>query len=163
MILKVAVLLFSLSLISFSTHAEEIHTNSHKFEDLFIWKISDELKLSVPDEKAFSDLIRKLNQKKADLNEQVQATLKKLSESKDKKEREKNLTEYKTQVKKLGQIAIDEVDQIKKALGEEKAAKYFVLKNELANQFKARLANPGANPDSKPKVDLPSPKVIEEQ
>ena len=30
-------------------------------EDLFIWKISDELRLSVREEKSFSDLIRKIN------------------------------------------------------------------------------------------------------
>lgn len=161
--LSVFILVF-LVFTSLRTHAEESRSSNpptnHKFEDLFIWKVSDELKLSVPEEKAFSDLVRGLNQKKTDLNEQMQVTLKKLALAKDKKERDKALSEYKTEVKKIGKIAIDEVDQIKKVLGTEKAAQYFVLKNDLANQFKAKLVNP--EPD-KSKSELPAPKVIEEQ
>jgi hypothetical protein len=157
---------------SLSTHAEESRPPNHKFEDLFIWKVSDELKLSVPEEKSFSDLIRSLNQKKASLSDQIQDTLKKIAaggtapematgkSSVHKKSMDKILNEYRSELKALNNLNVEEIDQVKKILGSEKAAQYLVLKNDLANQLRSKLLNSDAD---KSKTDLPTPKIIEEQ
>lgn len=143
------------------TRAEESHQTNHKFEDLFIWKVSDELKLSVPEEKSFSDFIRGLNQKKSQLNDQIQETLKKLSATtSQKKATDQLVAQYRTQLKALNNLNVEEIDQIKKILGSEKVAQYLVLKNDLATQLKAKLSAPDP---TKPKTDLPAPKIIEEQ
>lgn len=183
--LSVFILVF-LVFTALSTHAEELRPANHKFEDLFIWKVSDELKLSVPEEKSFSDLIRSLNQRKSSLNDQIQATLKKISaaspassastagaanvastasaevaaKNAHKKSMDKTLSEYRSELKALNNLNIEEIDQVKKILGSERAAQYLVLKNDLANQLRSKLMNPDTD---KSKADLPLPKIIEEQ
>jgi len=58
-------------LFGFRTYSQENKKN--QIEDIFIWKMSDELKLSAAEEKQFSEIYRKLNQKKSNLqNELVQ-------------------------------------------------------------------------------------------
>lgn len=131
----------------------------NRVEELFIWKISDEMKLSVPDEKAFSDLFRKMNQKKAESNEEIQSILKKLSESKDLKDKEKLLKEHRKALKAYNDLTMEEVDQIQKLFGSEKAAQYFVLKNDLTNKLKSMLASP----EKAAKTPLPPPRIIEEK
>jgi predicted membrane chloride channel (bestrophin family) len=128
-------------------------------EELFIWKISDEMKLSVPDEKAFSDFIRKMNQKKSECNDDIQNVLKKLSEAKDLKEKEKLLKEHRKALKVYNDLTLEEVDQMQKIFGSEKAAQYFVLKNDLTNKLKSMLASP----EKAAKTPLPPPRIIEEK
>ncbi len=130
----------------------------NKVEELFIWKISDELKLSVPEEKNFSDFVRGLNQRRAQVNNDLQESLKKMSTSANPKEREKALSEHRKLLKSYSDLSIEEVDRIQKLLGTEKAAQYFVLKNDLTNRLKAMLAMP----EKKPTEKLGPPKVIEE-
>lgn len=130
----------------------------NKVEELFIWKISDELKLSVPDEKSLADLLRGLNQRRAKVNEDLQATIKKMAEARTPKEREKILAEHKKLLKVYADLSIEEVDRIQKMLGSEKATQYFVLKNDLTNRLKSMLAAP----DKKPAEKLGPPKIIEE-
>lgn len=140
--------------------AEDAKANNHKFEDLFIWKVSDELKLSVSEEKTFSDLVRGLNQKRQDLNDAMQGTLKKLKDAKTKVEQTKLIGQYRNQMKQHSQIGIDEIDQIKKILGPEKTAQYLVLKNDLMTQLRSRLAKPESEKD---KPELKAPQLIEEK
>jgi hypothetical protein len=130
----------------------------NKVEELFIWKISDELKLSVPEEKKFSDFVRGLNQRRAQVNDELQESLKKMSASANPKERERALSEHRKLLKSYSDLSIEEVDRIQKLLGTEKAAQYFVLKNDLTNRLKAMLTMP----DKKPMEKLGPPKVIEE-
>jgi hypothetical protein len=172
--LKVAVLFFLLLSFSASTFAntsvtpdflrepaaEDSKSNNHKFEDLFIWKISDEMKLSPADEKTFSELIRGLNQKRQDLNESMQDTLRKLKDAKAKAEQSKLIAQYRDQMKKHSQLGVDEIDQIKKALGPEKAAQYLILKNELMTQLRTKLTKSESDKD---KTILKAPQIIEEK
>lgn len=127
----------------------------NKVEELFIWKISDELKLTVPEEKKLADYVRDLNRRRFRVNEDIQLTLKKLSSNKD---REKILSEHRKLLKSYSDLSIEEADRIQKILGVDKAAQYFVLKNDLTNRLKSMLATP----DKKNAEPLAPPKVIEE-
>jgi hypothetical protein len=147
------VLIYFLSL---STAVGAVESRN-KVEELFIWKISDELKLSVPDEKSLSDLLRGLNQRRAQVNEELQATLKKMATATTQKDREKVLNEHRKLLKSYSDLSIEEVDRIQKMLGSEKAAQYFVLKNDLTNRLKSMLATP----ENRPAQKLGPPKVIE--
>ncbi len=49
-------------------------TKKNQIEDIFIWKISDELQLSAKQEKQFDDIHRSLNKKKSELSEQIKNT-----------------------------------------------------------------------------------------
>jgi hypothetical protein len=73
------------------------------------------------------------------------------------KERDKALAEHRKLLKAYSDLSIEEVDRIQKMLGSEKAAQYFVLKNDLTNRLKSMLATP----EKKPGQKLGPPKVIE--
>jgi hypothetical protein len=133
----------------------------NRVEELFIWKISDEMKLSVPEEKAFSDLIRALNQKRHAANESLQNTLKKMSDAKSLKEKEKLLSDHRKHLKTYNDLSVEEADRIEKLFGAEKATQYFVLKNDLTNRLKSMLAAPEKPAPSAEK--LAPPKLIEEK
>lgn len=117
------------------------------------------MKLSVPDEKSLTDLIRGLNKKRADANEKLQSTLKALSEAKDNKEKEKLLKEHRKALKAYNDLSLEEADQIQKIFDVNRAAQYFVLKGELTNKLKTLLASP----EKGSQAPLPPPQVIEEK
>lgn len=130
----------------------------NRLEELFLWKIADELSLTIPEERAFGDLFRKQSEQKLILNNDIQETLKHMSDAKTKPEKEKLLSSYRKLLKRYQDLNLDEVDQVSKIFGTEKATKYFALKNDLNNQLKNLIATPNAI--DKPKAMEP-PKVIE--
>jgi len=140
--------------------------SKNRVEELFIWKISDELKLSIPEEKKVSDLIRKLNEKKSKSGDDIQENLKRLAEAKALKDKEKLLAEQKRLLRSYNDLSLEEADQIQKILGVNKAAQYFVLKNELTNKLKTVLLSP-ENSKATEKIEkaekLAPPLIIEEK
>ncbi len=149
---------------SFSTSpARGIASESrNKIEELFLWKISDDLKLSVPEEKALSEFVKSQTNKKNKLNEETQENLRQISlAGGDAKKLEKLLVEHRRLLKSYNDLSIQELDQIQKKLGAAKAAQYFVLKNDLTTRLKTLLASP-EKPGS-PAAKLSTPQVIEEK
>ncbi len=142
--------------------------HSSRIEDLFIWKISEELKLSVKEEKSVSELISQLNQRKSLANEKIDGIIQKLAAVESEKEQRKYLKEYRTALVDYNKISTDEVDKVQKLLSSEKTAKYFVLKSDLSKKIRNLLAVPERAHEhslDRVKVDKPSmgdPKIIEE-
>lgn len=132
----------------------------NRVEELFIWKVSDELKLSVPEEKSFAEMIKGLNQRRSLVNESLQDILKQLSESKTTKEKEKLLSDQKRQLRNYNELSLEEADRVQKLFGIDRAAQYFVLKNDLTNRLKTVLASPEK---TTPPKKLGPPQVIEEK
>ncbi len=157
----------------FHSQARAISSSKNRVEELFIWKISDELSLSVPEEKSFSKLVRELNLKRNQTNEKIQANLKSLAASANPKEQEKLLNEQKKLLKSYGEIPVEEIDKVQKMFGPKKATHYFVLKNEMASKLKLafsspdRLSNNGTevmpSEAAQVKMKLPPPQVFEEK
>jgi hypothetical protein len=157
-----AQLKFLLILLLFPFFVSAVETRS-RVEELFIWKISDEMKLSVPDEKSFSELIRGLNHKKSKTNEEIQSVLKKLSKASERKEKEKLLLEHRRLLKSYNDLSLEEVDRIQKIFGIEQAAKYFVLKNDLTARLKSLLAVPEKPNQPIAPEKLVPPQIVEEK
>lgn len=130
----------------------------NRVEELFIWKISDEMKLSVSEEKNFADLVRELNRKRSESNEKIQKIIQKMAVAKNSKDREKLLKEHRGALKSYGDLNLEEADRIQKLFGMDRSATYFVLKNDLTNRLKTMLAAP----EKPAKAPLPPPQVIEE-
>jgi hypothetical protein len=145
-----SIILFSSSLLASETR--------NKVEELFIWKISDELKLSVAEEKSLAEMIRTFNQRRARVNEDLQETLRKMSSAQSATDREKTLAEHRKHLKSYSDLSIEEADRVQKIFGTEKASRYFVLKNDLTNRLKTMLAAP----EPKTAEKLGPPKIIEE-
>lgn len=135
----------------------------NKFEELLIWKLSDDLKLTVGEEKKFSQWMRDLNHKKNEINGQIEELVQSLAElnsnnknSLKKNENEKLLIEYRRLLKSYNELSIKEVDNLQKIIGVEKTGQYLVFKSDLTNKLKQMLT---PNEKSAP---LPPPKVIQE-
>lgn len=136
----------------------EPHLRKNHIEDIFIWKISDELKLSVQQEKKFSDINKRLNKKKADLNKKIQESIQNLNENSP----EINLTEHRKLLSEYNQISIREFDEIKSLLGAKKFAMYLKIKNELTSKVKSILIGEKGE-ERKNEKKLPPPRVIIEK
>lgn len=139
--------------------------DKNKFEELLIWKLSDDLKLTVSEEKKFSEWMRELNHKKAAINNQIESVVRSLSElsannkislKNNDKEYDKLLIEYRRLLKSYNELSIKEVDNLQKIIGVNKTGQYLVFKSDLTNKLKQMLT---PNEKTSP---LPPPKVIQE-
>ena len=145
--------------------------NSNRVEDIFIWKISEELKLNIKEEKKLADIIKTISSEKNKVASEMEQQILDLSKANDSKSKQKIMTEYKLALKKYSDFATKELEQIQKVIGEEKLAQYLVVKNDLTARIRSMLASPEkvkpdnrpqAEPDFVPVKDLPEPKYIEE-
>jgi hypothetical protein len=59
--------------------SSELETKKTYIEDIFIWRMSDELNLTASEEKKFTEIHKDLNKKKSDLNKEIQEITQSLS------------------------------------------------------------------------------------
>lgn len=133
---------------------------SNKIEDLIIWKFSDELKLSAIEERKFVKFFQELSAKKSKLEKKNSELIEKLKEVKTKAELEKSLKAFKKNASLIEHLSIEEVEQIEKLFGAEKARQYLVLKFDINRKLRELSVSTKSNEGDK-KV-LPPPKIIEE-
>ncbi len=132
----------------------------NQLEELLIWKMSDELKLTAQEEKKFSEVLRRLNDRKSILNNSLKDSLVKLKQSSS-KEQEKELKRYRQVLSDYNRLSLEEFDSLQPLLGAERMIKYLDIKQDLANRIKSMLLAPESTPTKNKK--LPAPKVIEEK
>lgn len=125
-------------------------TDRNRFEEMFIWKMSEELDLEVKEEKKLSEIIKTNNRLRAKISLDTEEVLKRLGSAKNKNERELLLGQYKKLLAQNSQLLLNEVDQLNREIGIDKAAKYFVLKNEMAQKLKSLVMTPDKNRSNKP-------------
>lgn len=142
-----------LVLFSFQAFAEE---KKNQLEELFIWKTSDELKLSTSEEKKFTDIVKSLNKRKAELNQSLHDSVDRLATLKTTKEKETELGKYRKVLGTYNKISEEEYDKLKPILGTERLVQYLKIKQDLTGRIKSMLANPEKE---KQKPQLPPPKV----
>jgi len=153
-------ILFSLPLAVQSAAAPTVKKNS--VEDIFIWKVSDELKLSAADEKKFADIHRDLNKQKMQLATQLQ----KLSfQSKENPQLPQSkasdiIKSYKKTLIAYNNLSVQELDQMKALLGDKKYLDYLALKQDINLKLKSLVL--GEESKAKP-AKLPPPQIIEEK
>lgn len=167
---------FVTSIIAVSSHgASEIETKKTYIEDIFIWRMSDELKLTANEEKKFSEIQKTLNKKKAELNKEIQEATQSFGEiSSAEAEATANsavsapsstvglqsldakLKKLRRNIKDYNQISLDEFDAMKKLLGTKRFSSYLQIKSDLTSKVKSLLSE-DKNVE-KPK-DLMAPKL----
>jgi hypothetical protein len=143
--------------------ASEVEAKKSYIEDIFIWRMSDELKLSAEEEKKFTAIHKDLNKKKAELNKDIQE----LMAAAPKENTESNLKKLRQAIKSYNQISLDEFDSMKKLLGVKRFASYLQIKSELTSKVKSLLSGEKP-PEEKEKKEaaspnLPPPQVILEK
>lgn len=114
----------------------------NQLEEIFVWKVSDELKLTVPEEKKLSELLRELSLKKNALNRESQDLVAQLGHVKatDDKARGKLLEKYRRNLDSYQKLGLQEFDRIKKLLGAVRTARYLQIKQELTTRVKSLIA-----------------------
>ena len=149
--LKVIVVILFFGQLSFAA--------KNKVEELFIWKMSDDLSLTYEQEKKFAEIVKQLNEKKAKISQDLETKLNTLKTAKDAKARDSALADYRKTLAQYGTLSVEEIDLMTKAFGNEKAAQYLYLKAEFTQKLKQIISNGEAE---KPKTKLPPPTVIQE-
>lgn len=138
---------FFLLLLSVSSIAKK-----NSVEDIFIWKVSDELKLSAQEEKKFADILRELNRQKSEL----QTKLSTLSYEK----KSDTLIKFKKTLIEYNNLSLREFDKMKSLLGEKKFLDYLAIKQDINLKLKSMVL--GEEQKAKGKT-LPPPQIIEER
>jgi hypothetical protein len=130
-----------------------------KLEDLFIWRVSEELKLNHKEEMALSSVIKETNRKKLKSNQDLEELYKKLKTEATESERKKIYGTIRSTLKNQGHLPIEELDGVNKAIGLKKLALYLEVKKDLSEKIK------GVWPQGEKKTDkpLPPPQIIEEK
>lgn len=148
-------LFFNLSLRAQTAPSQAAKKNS--VEDIFIWKVSDELKLTAVEEKKFADIHRDLNKQKL----QLSALLQKLSfQSKENLQLSKSkstevIKDYRKTLIAYNNLSLQELDKMKSLLGDKKFLDYLAIKQDINLKLKSLV-------QTKPS-QLPPPQIIEEK
>lgn len=108
----------------------------NNLEELIIWKLSDELKLSADTEKNFADAVRKFNEKKTESTKTIEGQILVLKKVQNEKERQLWLDRYRKTLVDFNATVLAEHDEIKKILGNEKYIHYLELKSDLNSRIK---------------------------
>lgn len=132
----------------------------NQLEELLIWKMSDELKLSSSEEKKFAEILKNLNEDKTRLNRALQASVETMAKAPNVKAKESELAHYKRLTQNYGKLGEQELDLLKPLLGVDRLVQYLNIKQDLTNKIKSLLSSENGGKSVKP---LPSPKIIEEK
>lgn len=139
--------------------SEDLSRQVKKFEELFIWKVSDELKLTQKEEAIAAEVIRDTNKKKRQSNADLEYLYKKLNEETTDQKRKAVLNKIKAVHRAQLNMAIDELDRLSKGLGLKRLGQYLEIKRDLSEKIK----NVWNQNEKKGDKVLPPPKVIEEK
>lgn len=143
-------------------------------EDIFIWKMSDELKLSTQEEKKFTEIQKTLNKKKSEINKNIQESTRHLV-TMNQKQLAQALKKYRQLIVDYNQLSVSEFDSVRKLLGDQRFVRYLDIKSDLTNKVKSLLIG-DKNLDKditnepkeavgtdKPAQELPPPQIIIEK
>jgi hypothetical protein len=135
----------------------QAETRKSYLEDMFIWKMSDELKLTAKEEKLFTETLKKLNKEKSELNKKILVrtdSLHEKSTSEDLRQLNKLLVDY-------NRYGLREFEAVQNLLGNQKFIQYLKIKNELSLKMKSILIGErsGEKKEDKSSKSLPKPKV----
>ena len=132
----------------------------NQVEELMIWKISDELKLSTKEEQKFAQIFKKLNLRKNELNRSLQELIV-INGSSSEKDTIQTLQRYRKKLVEYNKLSEVEFDELKGFFGSTKMLKYLQIKQDLNNRIKQMLSQ--GESEAKAKATLPQPKIIEEK
>lgn len=123
------------------TTEQLVERERRRLEEVFIWKMSEELRLSVEIETTFAEAIRALNREKHSANSEVAQSLEALEKSRSAKDRDHALKRYERAWRTYGELPIREVSRMRPILGSEKLGQYLVAKSQMAEKLKALSTN----------------------
>ncbi len=161
--IKLATILLAVCFFSFAETekkaSEDVGKQVKKFEDLFIWKVSDELKLTQKEESLISEIIRETNRKKQESNNTLESLYKKMNQEPTDAGKKEVLNKIRSIHKEQLSISLEEIDRLNRGIGLKKLGLYLEIKRDLLEKIK----NVWSQNEKKADKVLPAPKVIEER
>ncbi|MBL7556783.1 MAG: hypothetical protein JNM24_13255 [Bdellovibrionaceae bacterium] len=161
--IKLIIALFTFSFFVFAEADQKISDDVvkqvKKFEDLFIWKVSEELKLTQKEETLVSEIIKETNRKKQESNAHLEALYRKMNQESAISGKKDILNKIRSLHKEQLSISLEEIDRLNKGIGIKKLGLYLEIKRDLSEKIK----NVWSQNEKKPDKALPAPKVIEER
>ncbi len=134
---SVVAVLYSSTGLNAQNSVEKTEKMRQRLEQLFIWRVSDRLRLTPEQENHFSSQFKKLTEDRAKLSQSLESLLDQIEKKKvNKKESATLLTEYKAQLKKYNQFQNEELDSMGKIFDSSKMIDYVLLKREMTLKFK---------------------------
>lgn len=128
-----------------------------RIQEIFIWKVSDQLDLNEKKEKELQDIVFTLSKQKRDASAEMSNLIEKIKQSSSVEEKGKLIVSYENALKKYNAANVYEINKLGKIFTTEQLAEYLVLKKELTEKLKMVLNQPRT--DKK----LRDPKIIKEQ
>lgn len=110
-----------------------------RFEELFIWKMSEAMKLDAKKESEFSQIIRKINQKKGRALQSLNKSAEDLSKQKSEGDSKQAVESYKKSLNSYQSINEEEIVELKKIFNYKELAMYLSYKNEVLKKLHDRL------------------------
>lgn len=136
----------------------------NQLEELFIWKMSEELKLTAVEEKRFTEIVKSINTEKSNLNKTLQESVGQMTKVSGEKAQGEALKKYRKDLARYNRLSEDEIDRMQALLGVSRTIQYLQIKQDLTNKVKSLLVSPDTKtkPDAKSPA-MPAPRVIEEK
>lgn len=136
----------------------------NQLEELFIWKMSEELKLTAIEEKRFTEVVKSINTEKSNLNKTLQESIGQMTKVSGDKAQGEALKKYRKDLVRYNRLSEDEIERMQSLLGVARTIQYLQIKQDLTNKVKSLLVSPEAKAKSDTKTPaMPAPKVIEEK
>ena len=137
----------------------------NQLEELFIWKMSEELKLTAIEEKRFAEIVKNINSEKSTLNKTLQESVGQMAKVSGEKAQGEALKKYRKDLARYNRLSEDEIERMQGLLGVGRTIQYLQIKQDLTNKVKSLLISPEAKgkTEDKPQATMPTPKIIEEK
>jgi len=150
-------------------NTENAPIKKNQVEDIFIWKMSDELRLNAAEEKKFSEIHKSLNQKKVSLQSELAALSYEFRKKPSMSKKEITLTvkKIKKATQDYSQVSNLEFSEMLNLLGERRFLEYVAIKQDISLKLKNLLVGEDSNKFkssvSSTTKSLSPPQIIEEK
>ncbi|MCB0347849.1 MAG: hypothetical protein KDD37_03395, partial [Bdellovibrionales bacterium] len=129
-----------------------------RFQELFLWKMSEALKLSAEKEEAFATAVRTLNEKKAKALQDIDTSLAKMKGASTENNAKVQVTKYKEALDAYHNVAQEELTEMSKIFNYSELSKYLTIKMEIIKRLQEKMLD--SQKESKTEVGPRKPKII---
>ncbi len=129
-----------------------------RFQELFLWKMSEAMKLSAEKEEAFNTTVRQLNEKKAKALQDIDTSLAQMKDVKTESSAKAQVAKYKVALDAYHNVAQEELIQMSKIFNYSELSQYLTIKMEIIKRLQEKMLDP--KKESKTEVGPRKPKII---
>ncbi|MCC6276389.1 MAG: hypothetical protein IT289_00585 [Oligoflexia bacterium] len=136
----------------------------NRLEQLYLWKVSDRLKLTPDQEAKFRAIYKEIVEARNKAASEIEKCLNQIEAAKgNSKTVQKLVAQYESLLAEYNTVSVKELERLKKFMGSEKLSEYLLLKREMTQKLKDVISHGGLNLQTKAASSpLKDPEVIQE-